>query len=112
MLVIQLLLVLLASLGFFVASGGFQAGSACFGGAVAMVNVLLLEWRRTQADRRGAMTAGQSLRVVYRSVFERLVLVAGLFVLGMGVLRLDPQALLAGFIAGQVALIMSGIDRD
>ena len=112
MLVIQLLLVLLASLGFFVASGGFKAGSACFGGAVAMVNVLLLEWRRTQADRRGAMTAGQSLRVVYRSVFERLVLVAGLFVLGMGVLRLDPLALLAGFIAGQVALIMTGIDRD
>lgn len=107
----QLVLVLLTSVVFFLVSGGFQAGSAGFGGVIALINVLLLEWRRYQTDKGRAIDARQSLRALYRSALERLLLVALLFALGMGVLTLDPLALLTGFVMGQVALLLTGIKR-
>jgi ATP synthase protein I len=107
----QLVLVLLTSAVFFLVSGGFQAGSAVFGGAIALINVLLLEWRRYQTDTGRAIDARQSLLVLYRSALERLLLVALLFALGLGALALDPLALLTGFIMGQVALLLTGTKR-
>jgi len=107
----QLVLVLLTSAVFSLVSGGFQAGSAGFGGAIALINVLLLEWRRYQTDTGRAIDARQSLLVLYRSALERLILVALLFALGLGALALDPLALLTGFIMGQVALLLTGTKR-
>jgi len=107
----QLALVLLTSVVFFLVSGGFQAGSAVFGGAIALINVLLLEWRRYQTDKGRAIDARQSLLVLYRSALERLLVVALLFTLGLGALALDPLALLTGFVMGQVALLLTGTKR-
>jgi hypothetical protein len=107
----QLLLVFLTSVVFLLVSGGFQAGSAGFGGAIASINVLLLEWRRYQSDTGPAIDARRSLGVLYRSALERLLLVALLFSLGLGVLKLAPLALLTGFIVGQVALLLTGTTR-
>ena len=42
--------------------------------------------------------------MLYRTALERFVLVALLFALGMGGLQLDPPALLAGFIMGQLVI--------
>ena len=72
-----------------------------------MANVLLLEWRRRCADSGRALSAGESLRLLYRSAVERFVLVALLFAVALGVLQLAPVALLTGFIAGQLALVFS-----
>jgi hypothetical protein len=107
----QLLLVFLTSVVFLLVSGGFQAGSAGFGGAIAIINVLLLEWRRYQTDRGRVIDARQSLLVIYRSALERLLLVALLFTLGLGVFKLAPLALLTGFVMGQMALLLTGTKR-
>ena len=111
LVVLQLLLIAVTSVVFFMIYGGFQAGSVWFGGGIAMANVLLLEWRRHGADTGRALSAGESIRVLYRVVLERFVLVVLLFALGLGVLKLDPLALLTGFIAGQLALLLSGIQK-
>jgi ATP synthase protein I len=108
---VQLLLVAGVSVIFFMFYGGIQAVAAGYGGMVAMANGLLLEWRRHGADSGPALSAGASLRLLYRTVIERWVLVIGLFALGMGILRLDPPALLAGFIAGQLGLLTNRTGR-
>jgi hypothetical protein len=107
----QLLLVFLTSVVFLLVSGGFRAASAGFGGAIALINVLLLEWRRYQTDKGRVIDARRSLRVLYHSALERLLLVALLFALGLGALALDPLALLTGFVVGQVALLLTGTTR-
>ena len=107
----QLVLVGLAAIGFFTLSGQFQALSALFGGAMAVLNLVLLGWRRKQADSGRALTAGQSLWALYRSAIERFALVLALFALGMGVLRLEPLPLLTGFIAGQLGLFVTATGR-
>lgn len=107
----QLVLVGLAVVSFFTLSGRFQALSVLFGGAMAVLNLVLLEWRRYQADTGRALTAGQSMWALYRSAIERFALVLALFALGMGGLRLEPLPLLIGFIAGQPGLFVTGTRR-
>jgi ATP synthase protein I len=107
----QLVLVTLVAAGFFVMSGPGGAASALFGGAIAIANLLLLEWRHCRADRGPVLNAAQSVRVLYRTALERMALVVLLFALGMAVLQLAPLALLTGFIAGQAGLAFTGIRR-
>ena len=102
---LQLLLIAATSVIFFMIYGAFQAASVWCGGLIAMANVLLLEWRRLRADRGRALSAGESLRLLYRTAVERFVLVLLLFVVTLGTLQLDPLALITGFIAGQLALV-------
>ena len=102
---LQLLLIAATSVIFLMINGAFRAGSVWCGGLIAMANVLLLEWRRLRADRGRALSAGESLRLLYRTAVERFVLVLLLFVVTLGTLQLDPLALITGFIAGQLALV-------
>lgn len=101
----------LASVGsvaaiFQVVQGGMASSAALFGGFAALVNLLLLDWRARRANRAGALTARQSLRVLYLSALERFVFVALLFALGIGFLDMEPLPLLLGFIAGLPALLL------
>ena len=106
LVVLQLLLIAVTSVVFFLFYGGWAAGSVWYGGAIACANSLLLEWRRHAANRGRALSAGESLRVLYRTALERFVLVALLFAVGLGALRLAPAAVLTGFIMGQLALFI------
>ena len=107
----QLVLVTLVAGGFFAITGWERAGSALFGGFIATCNLLLLEWRRHRTDSGPVLSASQSIRVLYRSALERMSLVVLLFALGSGVLRLEPLALITGFIAGQIGLVFTGTRR-
>jgi ATP synthase protein I len=107
--VLQLVLMGVTSIVFFTIYGGFQAGSVWFGGLTATLNIGCLLWRRQQADAGRALSAGKSLRLLYRSALERFVLIALLFALGLGALRFDPLALLTGFVVGQLALVLLGM---
>ena len=107
----QLVLVTVVAGGFFAMSGWNRAGAALFGGLIATANLLLLEWRRARADSGPALSASESIRVLYRSALERMGLAVLLFALGMGVMRLEPLAVIIGFIAGQAGLVFTGIRR-
>jgi ATP synthase protein I len=106
---LQLALIAATSVIFFMIYGAFQAGSVWFGGLIAMTSAQWLEWRRRRVDQGPALSAGESMRVLYRTALERFVWVLLLFALGLGVLQLDPVALITGFIVGQLALLLTGI---
>jgi ATP synthase protein I len=105
--ILQLLLIAATSVIFFMVYGAFLAGSVWCGGLIAMANVLLLEWRRLGADRGRVLSAGESLRLLYRTAVERFLLVLLLFAVALGTLQLDPLALITGFIVGQLALLFT-----
>ncbi len=109
MVVLQLLLMALLSAVFYAYSGAAAATAAWFGGITATLNIVLLLWRRHCAASGRALSAGRSLWLLYRTALERFILVMLLFALGMGVLKLDPFALLSGFVVGQLALILMGL---
>ncbi len=124
----------LLAYGFF---GGRSAALATlYGGLIAMLNAGLLLWRMHRAgmhkcrqrhdcmdaggratqgavaedagsDPRAGVNAQQDLRLIYRTGFERLLLAGVLLALGMGPLKLDPFAVVAGFVLGQCAWLVA-----
>ena len=87
------------------------AKSIIFGFVVAIVNTVMILWRMWQSERAHHNDANKYLRMVYRSSFERLLIVAMLIAIGMGPAGLKPVALLIGFALGQLTLIVSQIMR-
>ncbi len=95
---------------------GEQFGKAIFyGGMVSVVNLLWLQWRLRRSERRQPVEvietdAEQSARKIaadlYMTAAERLILVTALFLLGMVKLQLNPMALIAGFVVGQLAMVV------
>jgi F0F1-type ATP synthase assembly protein I len=107
----QLLLVAVTSAVFLVIFETFSAVSVWFGGCVAAANALFLVrclQRDAQATER---TPQQSLVAGYICVVQRFLLVALLFAFGLGVLQLDALALLTGFMAGQLVMVITGIKQ-
>lgn len=77
-----------------------------FGGLVALANSILLAWRMRAAKRLINADVQRDLRMLYRTGLERFVLVVAFLALGMGILKLDPLALIAGFVLGQLAWLV------
>lgn len=105
----------IVSLGALVAAGVwglFAGGSVFWGGVGALMNLALLVWRMVSG--RPTDTAGQHLWVMYRSSMERFFVVMIWLATGIWLLHLLPVAVLMGFLAGQlvlvVVLILRGIE--
>ncbi|MEE9423135.1 MAG: ATP synthase subunit I [Gammaproteobacteria bacterium] len=107
----QLLLVTATSAVFLVVLGHFPAGSVWFGGLIAAINVMLLVRYARRETTSTAAAVQQTLMAFYSCAVMRFVSVAGLFILGMGILKLHPLAVLAGFIAGQMVLFFPQIRK-
>jgi len=88
-----------------------QSGiSVLWGGFCALGNVCLLLWRMHTGTGHDN-DANRQLRLMYRSVLERFFVVMGLLAFGMLRLKLAPLAILLGFIAGQMVLILVPLIR-
>lgn len=86
--------------------GQASAAAIGFGGFVALANGGLLVWRMRAAKRCDDSDAQRALRMIYRTGLERFALVVFFLALGMGVLKLDPRVMIAGFVLGQLAWLI------
>jgi len=102
----QLLLVSATSAVFLIIFESLSAISVFCGGGIAAGNALLVARcarRDAQAPERSPQ---QSLAAIYICLVQRFVIIAVLFALVLGALQLDPLAVLAGFIVGQLVMII------
>lgn len=74
------------------------------GGAAAFVNGILLAWRMRSVLRLASLGVPQQLRFLYFYAAERYVIVLTLVGFGLILFKMAALHVLAGFIAGQVAL--------
>jgi ATP synthase protein I len=96
------------------ALAGYLLGEAAakalgFGASVALANTLLLAWHMRAVAPRSGRTPGQELAKLVGASLERFFLVASLLAAGLGWLKLSPAPLLAGFVLGQLVLVISSI---
>ena len=107
----QLTLIGVISAVFLVSFDVTHAVSSAVGGVIAVVNALLV-WRCGRRDAQSPeRTPQQSLAAMYICVIQRFVFAALLFAFGLGALKLKPFALLAGFIAGQLVMVIIGTQQ-
>lgn len=92
LLAIQAGIALAVAAGFYVYQGGSAAGSALYGGAIAMGVSGLLAFRLARAARPGAGLAG-----LYLGAVERFIFVAVAFAAGIAAIGLPPMPMIAGF---------------
>ena len=71
-----------------------------------MAGTLFLAWRFAAGRRHGHLGAEGVLRHAYRTAMERFMLVVFLLAIGLGLLKLTPLWLLAGFVSGQLAWLV------
>jgi F0F1-type ATP synthase assembly protein I len=106
LLLYQLLLVSATSVVFLTIFDNLSAISVFYGGGIAAGNALLVARcarRDAQAPERSPQ---QSLAAIYICMVQRFVIIAVLFALVLGALRVDPLAVLTGFIVGQLVMII------
>jgi ATP synthase protein I len=92
--VIALLSVWLGGRGMFVA--------AVFGGAIAVMNTLLLGRRVRRAAQATSQDHSRGVFALYLGAVERFVFTLAAFAVGMGLLHLPPEPLLGTFAAAQL----------
>lgn len=106
---IQISLAIGSAAIFYLAGAGLLAQAFFYGMVVALINVLLIMGRIRKCNRRARLDPERDLREMYRSSLERFFIVGLLLAFGIGWLKLMPVAVLAAFVMGQLALIISSI---
>lgn len=85
------------------AVAGFEAGlAALYGALVALAVSGVLVWRERQSMRHPEWDQHRLFKLFIRAGVERLSLLVGLLLAGLGPLGLAPLPLLLGLVAAQV----------
>ena len=83
---------------------GIGAGLAVlYGVLVALAASTVLVWRERQSTQHPEWDQHRLFKVFIRAGIERLVLLAGLLIAGLGVLKLAPLPMLLGLVLAQFA---------
>lgn len=78
-----------------------------WGGMCSTLNVLIISWRASQKVR--SIDAARQLRIMYRSVLERVFIVIGLISFGLIKLHLAPLAVFLGFVSCQFVYVLASV---
>ena len=97
---------ILAAAAFFIGRGWAASGAVLYGGAVGIAATLLLS-RSIKRASRAAGNPTASMRVLYWGAAQRFFFVLGALVLGLAVLKLEPLALLVGFVSAQAGYFIN-----
>jgi len=111
LLIIQAILVLagIAVSYYYLGEAGMLP--AAFGGAIAIVNTILLSRRLDVAGAMAKDNPEGGVLALYLGVVQRFVFVLVMFGVGMGVLKLLPPPLLGTFAVAQLAFMLFGTKR-
>ena len=91
----------------FTRGGGWSALSAVCGGLTSLCIVWLLRRGVRRASEVALADQKKSMMILYLGAVQRFAAVIALFALGLGVARLDPLAMFAGFAAAQAGNFIS-----
>ena len=111
LLLFQSLIIAVTAAVFLVIFETSSAVSVCYGGLLATVNALLIARCAHRDAKAPQRSPQQSVAAAYVCVAQRFLALALLFALGLGLLELRPGALLSGFIAGQLVMVIMETQR-
>jgi F0F1-type ATP synthase assembly protein I len=83
-----------------------SAMAMLFGGAMVVINTVIQQWGHFRATKTAGNDLQRNMRIIYRTAAERFIITLALFAVGIGVLRLEPKFLIAGFIVLQLAQVL------
>ena len=109
LLIIQLIIVLLGVIVSVQYFGQQAMLPALYGGAVALVNTLLLSGRIKKLDELAKTSPQAGVMSLMLGVLQRFVFVLVMLGVGLGALKLLPMPLLGTFMAAQLAYVIGSM---
>ena len=109
LLIIQLIIVLLGVIVSVQYFGQQAMLPALYGGAVALVNTLLLSGRIKKLDELAKTSPHAGVMSLMLGVLQRFVFVLVMLGVGLGALKLLPMPLLGTFMAAQLAYVIGSM---
>jgi hypothetical protein len=106
---LQSVVIAVVLMGCWVLMGVMVAQAFTYGAIVALINSGLLVWRWYIGLNNYHCNGERHLKAFHRSSLERFFAVGMLMAVGFGVLNLTPQAVLMGFIVGQLAWAVANL---
>ena len=95
------------------AVAGADAGlAALYGVLVALAVSAVLVWRERQSMNHPEWDQHRLFKLFIRAGIERLTLLVGLLIVGLGVLKLAPLPLLLGLVLAQFAWLAAATGRN
>jgi ATP synthase protein I len=95
------------------AIAGIETGlAAMYGVLVALAVSLVLVWRERQSMQHPEWDQHRLFKLFIRTGGERVVLLVGLLIVGLGVLKLSPLPLLLGLVLAQFAWLAAATSRN
>ncbi len=104
LILVQFVLVITSAVYFQLKQGHEFSLAALYGGAITLITTLMSVWRITVATRISIGATKQDVvpgvAEFYKTAVYRLVLTIALLAIGLVGLKLQPMAMIIGFIAG------------
>lgn len=92
---------------------GFGTGLAAgYGVLVGLAVSTVLVWRERQSMRHPEWDQHRLMKIFIRAGIERLLLLVGLLIMGLGVFRLAPLPLLLGLLLAQLGWLAAATGRS
>lgn len=107
----QAVLVPIAALVGWVFAGIGAGLAALYGVLVALSVSAVLVWRERQSILHPEWDQHRLFKLFIRAAIERLVLLVGLLIVGLGVLKLAPLPMLLGLVLAQFAWLAAATSR-
>jgi len=89
----------------------WQALSALYGGFASVLLALISIMGFTQANELALSDPRKSLMILYIGAVVRFAAVIVVLGIGLGLLKLEPKAMIIGFVLAQISYLMSVRDR-
>jgi len=82
-------------------------GALFYGGAISIVSTLINVWRIRIATETAADNAALSMVELYKGFLLRMVVVTALLAIGFMALKLQPDALIIGFVVAHIGYLFA-----
>lgn len=104
---IQIIVAIISATAAYFLDNPLAAKSVLWGSFASLANGLMLAWKIREKLDVTKRSPGEHLGAMYRSSLERYVVVILLLAVGLRLMGLAPLYVVAGFVAGQVALVVA-----
>ncbi len=110
--IIQLTLTFIIALSYLIFYSLYGFLGAVYGGSITLTGTLLMAWRISRAGEAGSTEKQQGYIEIYTGVVQKFILTLVLMAFGMGILKMDPLAILLGFAVTQLSFIANKVDTS
>ncbi len=107
----QVVLSIITALAFAVYSGWPAAAAALYGGGIAVLSALWMGYRIRRAGGASKEDISSGAIMIYGGVALKFIFAIAAFAIGMGLLKLAPLLIIAGFAVTQLGYLITPMHR-